>query len=63
MISEAGGLMKITMLDPSLHPGGSVDLSYGSYDTNREFVRLASGLIGQSGIRAFISYSHTASDQ
>jgi len=63
VISEAGGLMKVTMLDPSLHFGGSVDASYGSYDTNREFIRLDSGLIGHSGIRAFVSYSHTASDQ
>ncbi len=63
VISEAGGLMKVTMLDPSLHPGGSIDASYGSYNTNREFIRLDSGLIGHSGIRAFVSYSHTGSDQ
>lgn len=63
VISEAGGLMKITMLDPSVHPGGSVDASYGSFDTSREFVRLDSGLIGNSGIRAFASYSDTSSEQ
>ena len=63
VISEAGGLMKVTMLDPSIHPGGSIDASYGSFDTNREFIRLDSGLIGNSGVRAFASYSHTASDQ
>ena len=63
VISEAGGLMKITMLDPSLHPGGSADYSFGSFNTSREFVRLDTGLIGDSGIRAFVSYSHTDSDQ
>ncbi len=63
VISEAGGLMKITMLDPSLHPSGSVDASYGSFNTNRAFIRIDTGLIGNSGIRAFVSYSHTASDQ
>ena len=63
VISEAGGLIKITMLDPSLRPGGSVDYSYGSFNTNREFLRLDTGLIGDSGIRAFASYSHTDSDQ
>jgi len=63
VISEAGGLMKITMLDPSLHPGGSADFSAGSFNTSREFIRLDSGLIGNSGLRAFVSYSHTGSDQ
>ncbi len=63
VVSDAGGLMTITMLDPSIHAGGSIDASYGSLDTSREFIRLDSGLIGHSGIRAFLSYSHTASDQ
>ena len=63
VISEAGGLMKVTMLDPSVHPGGSIDASYGSFQTDREFIRLDSGLIGNSGIRAFVSYSHTGSEQ
>ena len=63
VISEAGGLMKLSMLDPSVHPGGSVDGSYGSFNTSREFIRLDSGLLGDTGIRAFVSYSHTGSDQ
>jgi len=63
VISAAGGLMNISMLDPSVRPGGSVDASFGSYNLNREFIRLDSGLIGDTGIRAFVSYSHTgASD-
>jgi hypothetical protein len=62
VISAAGGLMNLTMLDPSLHPGGQVNVSYGSYHANREFVRLDSGLIGDTGIRAFISFSHTGAD-
>lgn len=61
-ISAAGGLMNITMLDPSLTPGGLLDLSYGSYDANREFVRLDSGLMGDTGLRGFLSYSHTNAD-
>jgi hypothetical protein len=63
VLSAAGGLMSITMLDPSVNPGGSVDAAYGSYHTNREFIRLDSGLLGDTGIRAFVSYSHTDSDQ
>jgi iron complex outermembrane receptor protein len=62
VISAAGGLMSLTMLDPSLHPGGTVNVSYGSYHANREFVRLDSGLIGDTGIRAFVSFSHTGAD-
>ena len=38
------------------------DASYGSYDTYRAFLRLDSGLIGNTGFRAFISYSYTHSD-
>jgi hypothetical protein len=63
VISAAGGLMSINMLDPSVDPGGSVDAAYGSYHTDREFIRLDSGLIGDTGLRGFISYSHTDSDQ
>ena len=63
VIAEAGGLMKITMLDPSIHAGGSVDASYGSFNTSRGFIRLDSGLLSDSGVRAFISYSHTGSGQ
>jgi iron complex outermembrane receptor protein len=63
VISAAGGLITLTMLDPSLAPGGSIDASYGSYNTNREFLRLDTGLIGNTGVRAFISGSNTDSDQ
>ncbi len=62
VISAAGGLMNITMLDPSVKPGGLVDLSYGSYNANREFIRLDSGFIFNTGLRGFISYSHTNAD-
>jgi outer membrane receptor protein involved in Fe transport len=62
VISAAGGVMNISMLDPSVRPGGSVDVSYGSYNTNREFLRLDTGLLWNTGFRAFISYSHTGSD-
>ncbi len=63
VIAAAGGQFALTMLDPSLKPGGTVDVAYGSYDTDREFLRLDSGLLGDTGVRGFISYSHTDSDQ
>jgi hypothetical protein len=59
VISATGGLMTLTILDPSVRPGGVVDLSVGSYDTNRAYLRLDSGLIGDTGLRAFASYSFT----
>lgn len=63
VISAAGGLMNITMLDPSIEFGGLADVAFGSYDTNREFLRMDSGLVGDTNLRAFLSYSHTGSDQ
>jgi hypothetical protein len=62
VVSAAGGLMNISMLDPASHPGGNVALSYGSYHAQREFLRLNSGLIGDTGVRAFIAFSHTGAD-
>jgi hypothetical protein len=62
VISAAGGLMNISMQDPLTRPGGNLDLAYGSYHANREFLRLDSGLLGNSGVRAFVSFSHTAAD-
>ncbi len=63
VISATGGLMNITILDPSVRPGGLADVSVGSYDTERGYIRLDSGLIGDTGFRAFLSYSYTHSDQ
>ena len=59
VISAAGGLMAIKMIDPALVSGGRAGASYGSYNSDREFLRLDSGPIGDSGWRAFASYSHT----
>ncbi len=62
VLNAAGGLLSLTLRDPSRSPGGFVDGSYGSYHANREFVRLESGLLGASGLRAYLSYSHAAAD-
>ena len=62
LLNDAGGLLSLTLRDPSPTPGGFVDASYGSYRTNREFIRLDSGTLGASGVRGFISYSHAADD-
>ncbi|OAG74088.1 TonB-dependent receptor [Gluconobacter japonicus] len=62
VLNAAGGLMSLYFLDPSQKAGGFASVSYGSFDTNREFIRLETGNIGNSGIRGFVSYSHSASD-
>lgn len=62
VLNAAGGLMNLTFRDPSHKAGGTASVSYGSYNTNREFIRLDTGDIGHTGIRGFVSYSHGATD-
>lgn len=61
-MSASGGMSQIFMIDPSHHRGGYVDFAYGTYKTNREFIRLETGDIGRTGVRAWLSFSHTDSD-
>lgn len=62
VLNAAGGLMKLRFRTPAEKAGGMVNMSYGSYDTNREFIRVDSGEIGKTGLRGFVSYSHGATD-
>jgi len=57
-INGSGGLFTFHDRDPSDKLGGLIDYGYGTYKYNREFGRLDTGLIGNSGIRAFVSLSH-----
>ncbi len=59
VVSAAGGMVEATMKTPAMHSGGLFDVTYGSYKLNREFIRLDTGLIGNSGIRAMFAFSHT----
>ncbi|WP_342628316.1 TonB-dependent receptor [Nguyenibacter vanlangensis] len=58
VIGASGGITTMSLIDPAETFGGTVAGSYGSYHTHREFVRLNTGLIGHSGVRAFVSWSH-----
>ena len=60
LLNAAGGVLSLTLRDPWKQAGGFIDTSYGSYHTNREFIRLDSGTI--AGFRGFFSYSHAAAD-
>ena len=63
VMNAAGGLMKLRFRTPAEKAGGQFSASYGSYDTNREFLRLDTGEIGHNtGLRGFVSYSHSATD-
>lgn len=62
VLNAAGGLMQLTFRNPAKKAGGFASTSYGSYDTNREFIRLDTGDIAHTGLRGFVSYSHSASN-
>jgi iron complex outermembrane receptor protein len=62
VVSATGGLLSLTLDDPRAQPGALVNLSAGSYDERRVFVRLDSGTIGSTGLKAFVSYSNNRAD-
>ncbi|NHO33950.1 TonB-dependent receptor plug domain-containing protein [Acetobacter sp. LMG 1636] len=61
--SAVGGQVTIDTVMPGSTMGGLLDLSYGNNNMRREFLRLDSGEIGHSGIKAFASYSNNHYDQ
>lgn len=62
VVAAAGGLLSLSLDDPKAEPGALVNLSVGSYDERRAFVRLDSGTIGSTGLKAFVSYSNNRAD-
>ncbi len=62
VINAAGGLLSLKFREPTPDFGVYADGSYGSYHTEREFVRVDTGLLGASGIDGFVSYSHATAD-
>lgn len=62
VIGATGGLLSLTLDDPRPESGALVNLSAGSYDERRVFVRLDSGTIGATGLKAFVSYSNNRAD-
>jgi len=61
-LGGAGGLLSLALDDPRGRAGGVVDLSLGSYAARRAFVRVDTGAIGATGIKAFLSFSDTRAD-
>ncbi|MGF7154212.1 TonB-dependent receptor [Novosphingobium gossypii] len=62
VVGATGGLLSLTLDDPRPESGALVNLSAGSYDERRVFVRLDSGTIGATGLKAFVSYSNNRAD-
>ncbi|MCC6106096.1 TonB-dependent receptor [Acetobacter sp.] len=60
--NAVGGQITATALNPSHKAGGFLDLGGGSYSYNKEFIRLDTGDIGNSGVRGYVSFSHTSYD-
>ena len=60
--SGAAGSVNIVLHNPSHQAGGLFDFTYGSYNSHQTFLRLDSGDIGSTGLRAFVSYSNFHGD-
>ena len=58
----AGGLLSLSLDDPKATRQLLADFSIGSHDLRRVFVRVDTGAIGRSGVKAFLSYSDTRAD-
>jgi iron complex outermembrane receptor protein len=62
VIGGAGGLLSLALDNPKSKAGALVDLSVGSYNQRRAFVRVDTGTIGATGLKAFLSYSNGRAD-
>jgi iron complex outermembrane receptor protein len=62
VVGTAGGLLSLSLDDPKARRGVLADASLGSYNERRVFVRFDTGAIGNSGLKAFISYSNNRAD-
>ncbi|MBB2180596.1 TonB-dependent receptor plug domain-containing protein [Gluconacetobacter tumulicola] len=61
--TSAGGVLQEDTVTPSHRAGGTMDFSYGTNNMSREFLRLQSGDIGNTGVRTYLSGSHTHARQ
>lgn len=58
LYNAVGGQITEGLRDPSHKRGGLLDLAYGTSSLRREFIRLETGDIGNSGVRGFLSFSY-----
>ncbi|MBB2203059.1 TonB-dependent receptor [Gluconacetobacter tumulisoli] len=62
IISASGGEFYETVRTPSDRMGGKLTYSAGSYRGQRAFGRFDTGYIGNTGVKAFVSYSYSGAD-
>jgi iron complex outermembrane recepter protein len=62
LFNATGGEITATALNPSHHAGGYMSVMGGTHSANKEFMRLETGDIGQSGIRGYVSFSHLSNN-
>ena len=60
-MSAAGGVLEEHTHTAARKFGGMMDFSYGTNNLSREFIRLESGEIGNSGVRSYLSFSNSHS--
>lgn len=60
-VYSAGGTMNVRIRNPEYKRSGQVDVSYGTHQMNRQFIRYDTGEIGNTGLRAFASFSNLTS--
>jgi iron complex outermembrane receptor protein len=60
--NSVGALLQEELKAPSHTMGGFVSAGFGNYNLNRQFLRLETGDIGNTGIRGFVSGSRTYND-
>ncbi|GBR43952.1 TonB-dependent receptor [Neokomagataea tanensis NBRC 106556] len=62
LFNATGGEISATALNPSHHSGGFISAMGGTHSANKEFLRLETGDMGQSGVRGFVSFSHLSNN-
>lgn len=63
LYNAVGGVLSVRMRKPSDIAGGFIGGSWGSYNLNREFLRLETGRIRDTGIKGYASFSYRGADQ
>lgn len=61
-VNASGGNVDLFLHTPTKERGGLLDLSFGTDNARRIFMRGESGVIGDTGLSAFASYSHMDAD-
>ncbi|GBR42375.1 TonB-dependent receptor [Neoasaia chiangmaiensis NBRC 101099] len=62
LFNAVGGQISATEMNPSHQYGGYLSLLGGTHSANKEFLRLDTGDIGNTGIRGFASFSHLSNN-